>query len=86
MRKSWVLAANTIADGIAAAKLGGDMGLRLGPHLAHHPVPFAVGEPRGIVPAFDLPGEAGVGPQMMAVRGEVQPVGRRAEAAARTEA
>ena len=66
---------------VAGAKLSRDLRLRLGPHLAHHPVPFGVGEPRGIVPAFDLPVAAGVGPQMMAVRGKVQPPRRGAEAA-----
>ena len=65
---------------IAAPQFVGDMGLRLGPHLAHHAVPLAVGKPRGILPAFDLPGEARVGPQMMAVRGEVQPPGSGAKA------
>ena len=62
-----------MASGIAGAELGGDMALRFGPHLAHHLVPLAVGEPGGVLPAFDLSFEAGVGPQMMAVRGEMQP-------------
>ena len=47
---------------IAAAKLGRDLGLRRGPQLAHDPVPLAVGEARGIGPAFDLAVIAGVGP------------------------
>ena len=64
----------------------GDMGLRLGPDLAHDPVPLAVGEPRRILPAFDLPVEAGVGPQMMAVRGEVQPLRIGGEAPRETAA
>ena len=63
---------------IAAAKLGGDIGLRLGPDLAHDPVPFMIGEAGRIFPAFDLPLERGVGPQMMAVRREMQAVGRGA--------
>ncbi len=63
------------------AQLFGDIGLRLGPDLVHDPVPLAVGEPRRILPAFDLAFEAGVRPQMMAVRGDVQPLGIGAEAA-----
>ncbi len=51
------------------------MGLRLRPDLAHHPVPFMVGQASGVFPAFDLALERGVGPQMMAVRGEMEPVG-----------
>ena len=65
---------------ITAPKLFGDMGLRLGPHLAHDPVPLVVGKPGRIFPAFDLALERGVGPQMMAVRGEMKPVGRGGEA------
>ena len=57
---------------LSGPKLGRDIGLRLGPDLAHHLVPLAVGEPRGVVPRLDLSVEAGVGPQMMAVRREVQ--------------
>ena len=73
--KSWVFGAKTIASRDAGAELGRDLGLRRGPDLVHHLVPLAVGEPRGVVPRLDLPVEAGVGPQMMAVRGEVQPAG-----------
>ena len=58
----------------------GDMRLRFGPDLAHHLVPFMVGQPRRIFPAFDLALERGVGPEMMAVGGEMEPIGRRAEA------
>ena len=72
--------------GLAGAELGGDIGLGLGPDLAHDLVPLAVGEPGGVVPRLDLALEAGVGPQMMAVRGEVQPLGIGAEAARRTAA
>ena len=69
-----MLDAKTIAVGRRCRALR-DMALRLGPDFAHDPVPLAVGETRGVVPAFDLPVEAGVGPQMMAVRGHVQPLG-----------
>ena len=61
--------------GPAGAELSRDLALRLRPDLAHDLVPLAVGKPRGVIPRFDLPVEAGVGPEMMAVRGEVQPVG-----------
>ena len=56
------------------------MALRLGPDLVHDPVPLAVSQSRRIFPAFDLPFEAGVRPQMMAVGGHVQPVRIGAEA------
>ena len=59
----------------AGAELGGDIGLRLGPDLVHHPVPFVVGQPRGVVPRLGLSVEAGVGPEMVAVRGEMEPLG-----------
>ena len=72
--------AKTTASGIPVPSSVGDMTLRLGPDLAHDPVPLAVGEPRRIFPAFDLPFEAGVRPQMMAVRSHVQPVRIGAEA------
>ncbi len=60
--------------GHSGPKLIGDVPLRFGPDFAHDPVPLAVGEARRILPAFDLALEAGVGPQMVAVRGDVQPV------------
>ena len=66
--------------GVGGAKLIGDMALRLGPDLAHDPVPFAIGQPRGIVPRLDLPRKAGVGPQMMAVRRQVEPPRCRGQA------
>ena len=65
----------------AGTQLVGDMGLSLGPHFAHHPVPFLVGEPGRVFPRLDLAIEAGVGPQMMAVRGQVQPLRSRPERA-----
>ncbi len=67
--------------GVAAAELARHMALRLGPDLVHHLVPLAVGETGGVVPGVGLPGEAGVGPQMMAVRREMQSVRVRGEAA-----
>ncbi|WP_246450399.1 hypothetical protein [Sphingomonas rhizophila] len=67
--------------GGGTAKLRRHRSLRGGPDLAHHPVPFAVSEARSVVPAFDLAIEAGVGPQMVTVGGEVQPFRRCAERA-----
>ena len=64
---------------VAAAKLGCDVRLCFGPHFAHHPVPLVVGEPRGVVPTLHLAVEAGIGPQMVAVRGHVQPPWRGGE-------
>ena len=66
---------------LAGAELCRDRGLRFGPQFAHHPLPFAVGKPRGVFPAFDLAGEAGVGPQVVAVRRHVQALRRRRQAA-----
>ncbi len=43
---------------IARAKLRRDMGLGLGPDLAHHLVPLIVGQGGRVLPAFDLPFEA----------------------------
>ena len=57
------------------------MALGFGPDLAHDLVPLAVGEPGGVVPGRDLPGEARVRPQMVAVRCEMQPLWIGAEAA-----
>ena len=66
--------------GPAGTKLSRDFGLRSGPDLAHDLVPLAVGEAGRVVPRFDLSVEAGVGPEVMAVGREVQPVGIGAEA------
>ena len=79
---SWVLGANTIASGMSGPELGRDLALGLGPDLVHHLVPLAVGKPGGVVPRFDLPVEARVGPEMMAVGSEMEPVRIGAEAAA----
>ena len=46
---------------IAAAELARDMRLRLGPDLAHHPVPLAVGEPGRVVPASTCPSKLASG-------------------------
>ena len=78
----WVFGAKTIARWIARAKLCSHLGLRGGPDLVHHPVPFAVGEPRRVVPRLHLPVETGIRPEMMAVRREVQPRRIGGEAAA----
>ena len=67
--------------GVVAAKLARDLGLGGGPYFAHHPVPLAIGEAGGVVPAFDLAIVTGVGPQVVAVRRHVQPAGRGAKAA-----
>ena len=80
MRKSCVLDAKTIADGSPLPSSAATWRLRFGPDLAHHLVPLMVGQARGVFPAFDLAVEDGVGPQMMAVRGEMQPARRGAEA------
>ena len=58
---------------LGGAELARDMDLRLGPDLVHHLVPFAVGEAGRVVPRLHVPVEARVGPEMMAVRREVQP-------------
>ena len=67
--------------GLPGPELSRDVALRLGPDLVHHLVPLAVGEPGRIVPRLDLSLEARVRPKVMAVRGEVQPVGIGDEAA-----
>src|SRR4051812_15559845 len=61
--------------GHAGAELRGDFALSFGPNLAHDLVPFAVGEPRGVLPRLELSVVAGVGPQMMTVRREMQALG-----------
>ena len=61
---------------IAAAELDGNLGLGFAPQWEHHMAPLAIGESGGIIPALDLAVKAGVGPQMMAVRGDVQAVWR----------
>ena len=74
-RKSWVLDEKTTASGSPVPSSRATWRLRFGPDLAHHPVPLAVREAGGVVPRLDLALEAGVGPEMMAVRGEMQPLG-----------
>ena len=68
--------------GLVRAELGGDVRLCLRPDLAHDLVPLAVGKGRGVGPRLHLPIEAGVGPQVMTVRGEVQSAGVGAQTAA----
>src|SRR5690349_2200976 len=67
---------------LTGPELASDMALRLGPHLVHHLIPLAVGEAGGVIPCLDLSFEAGVRPEVMAVRREVQPLGIRRQAAA----
>ena len=64
-------------DGVghSGTKLRGDVGLSLGPDFVHDPVPLAIGETGCVLPAFDLALEARVRPEMMAVSGDVQPIG-----------
>ncbi len=70
-----MLDANTIASAISVPSSARDIRLRLGPDLAQDLVPFVVGQTGGVVPRLGLAVEAGVGPQVMAVRGEVQALG-----------
>ena len=86
MTKSWVLRGKDNRRRVAGAKFDRDLGLCLGPYLAHHLVPFAVGKARGVVPSFDLAVETDVGPQMMAVRGDVQAVAARPRGFSKTGA
>ena len=65
----------------ASAQFCRNMTLRLGPDLVHDAVPFAVGETRRIFPAFDLAFEASIRPEVMAVRGELEPLRIRSQAA-----
>ncbi|MNN66967.1 hypothetical protein D3C81_1825720 [compost metagenome] len=55
--------------------------LGLGNDLAEDQLPLAVGEAVGLGPGLDLGVEAGVGPQVMAVGGEMQSLGIEAEGA-----
>ncbi|MNT19948.1 hypothetical protein D3C72_1552360 [compost metagenome] len=55
--------------------------LRLGDDLAEDQLPLAVGEAVGLGPGLDLGVEAGVGPQVMAVGGEMQAFRVKAERA-----
>lgn len=50
------------------------MSLGLGNHLPEHQIPFVVGMTVGVEPSLLLRLETGVRPQMVAVRGEMQPV------------
>ena len=66
---------------IGQAQLCGDMGLRGGPQLVHHPPPFAIGEAGGVLPAGNLAHVRRIRPQMMAMRRKMQPVRRGGQAA-----
>src|SRR5688572_9934759 len=57
---------------IAGSQFRRNMGLGLGPYLAHHLVPFIVRQSRRVLPALDLALEGSVGPQMVAMRREMQ--------------
>ena len=66
---------------IGQPEFGRDMRLGRGPDLAHHPLPFAVGKAHAVLPGGELADIGGIGPQMMRMRGEVQPLGRRRQRA-----
>ena len=68
--------------GLTRSELSRDLGLRGGPHLAHHLVPFEVGEQGRILPRLHVTIEARVGPEVMAMGREMQPLRIRAEAPA----
>ncbi|MNC29706.1 hypothetical protein D3C75_779690 [compost metagenome] len=55
--------------------------LGFGNDLAEHQIPLAVGEAVGLGPGLDLGVETGVGPQMMAMGGEMQPLGIQTQGA-----
>jgi hypothetical protein len=55
--------------------------LRLAPNRTHHLIPFVIGKRGCILPCFHLTRKARIGPQMVAVRCEVQPVGIRRQGA-----
>ena len=80
-RKSWVFGGEDDRRRHVRPELARDVVLRFRPDLVHHSVPLAVRKPSGVVPGLDLPFEARVGPQMMAVRREMQPLGIRRQAA-----
>src|SRR6185312_11266052 len=58
---------------LAGSELGRDLALGRWPDFVHHLVPLAVSETCGVVPRLNMPLEARVGPEMMAVGGEMQP-------------
>src|SRR5690348_9387203 len=66
----------------AGAELAGHLPLRRRPELVHDLVPLAVGKPGSVVPRFHMRVEARVGPEVVAVRCEMQPVGVRSKAPA----
>ena len=61
--------------GRGQVQLLGHVRLRLGNDLAEDQVPLAVGEAVGLGPGLHLRVETGVWPQVMAVGGEMQPLG-----------
>jgi|GEM_PF-6302592 len=69
------------AVGRGQAQFARDVSLSLGDDLAEDQVPFAIGETVGLGPGPDLAVEAGVGPQVVAVGGEMQALGIKTERA-----
>lgn len=69
------------AVGRRQTQFGRHMGLSLGDHFAEDQVPLLVGMGVGVQPGLLLGLETDVGPQMMAVRREMQPTGRRRQSA-----
>lgn len=61
---------------IGQMQFGGDMCLGSRPQFAHHPIPFVIGKAGRILPSRHLSDIACVGPEMMTVRGKMQPVWR----------
>ena len=61
---------------IGQSQFAGDVALGFGDDFAEHPVPFVIGQPCRVVPRLDLSGIAGIGPQVVAVRSEMEPVRR----------
>ena len=57
------------------------MGLGLGNHMAEDEIPLVVSMQIGVEPGLLLRLKTGVGPQVMAMRGEMQPTGRRRQGA-----
>ena len=79
-----MLEEKTIALGSSGAELARDMACASGQTSSITLSHLRSASRAASFHACDLPVEAGVGPQMMAVRGEVQPAGIGAEAPRRT--
>ena len=59
---------------VGQSQFGRDVFLRLRHHIAEDQVPFAVRKMVGLDPGTHLPVERGIRPQMVAVRGKMQPL------------